>query len=128
MATLDKYYATDVGILASKRVENGPGIGDLVENAVFTHLAARGFDVYTGTTRTGEIDFVAVKNGTPRYVQVAYLLASPDVEDREFGAFSGVQDGYPRFVVSLDPLTHDRDGIRHITLQDFLLRPPPELS
>jgi len=128
MATLDKYYATDVGILTSKRVGNGPGIGDLVENAVFTHLAGRGFDMYTGTTRTGEIDFVAVKNGTPCYVQVAYLLATPEVTDREFGAFSGVHDGYPRFLISLDPLTQDRDGVRHITLQNFLLNPPPELS
>ena len=128
MATLDKYYATDVGILSSKRVGNGPGIGDLVENAVFIHLASRGFDVYTGTTRTGEIDFVAVKNGAPCYVQVAYLLASPDVADREFGAFSGIQDGYPRFLISLDPLNQNRDGVRHITLNDFLLHPPAELA
>ncbi|MDR1214312.1 MAG: ATP-binding protein [Propionibacteriaceae bacterium] len=128
MATLDKYYATDVGILASKRVGNGPGLGDLIENAVYTHLAAREFDVYTGKTRTGEIDFVAVKGGRPRYVQVAYLLASDEVAAREFGAFAQLRDGYPRYLVTLDPLTQDRDGVTHLKLEDFLLRPPSDLA
>jgi len=128
MATLDKYYATDVGILTSKRVGTGPGLGDLIENAVYTHLAARGFDVYTGKTTIGEIDFVAVKDGTPRYIQVAYLIATPDIADREFGAFAALQDGYPRFLITVDPLTQDRDGVRHIRLEDFLLDPPAELA
>lgn len=128
MANLDKYYATDVGILASKRVGAGPGLGDLVENAVFAHLAARGFDVYTGVLRSGEIDFVAVKNGQPRYIQVAYLLATQEVADREFNAFSTLKDGYPRYLISLDPVTQDRDGVIHLSLEDFLLRPPAALS
>ncbi|MDR1265403.1 MAG: ATP-binding protein [Propionibacteriaceae bacterium] len=128
MATLDKYYATDVGILASKRVGAGPGLGDLMENAVHNHLAARGFDVYTGKTRTGEIDFVAVKSGRPRYVQVAYLLASPEVAARQFGAFAQLRDGHPRYLVTLDPLTQDRDGVTHLKLEDFLLRPPADLA
>lgn len=128
LSRLDKYYATDVGVLAAKRVGNGPGLGDLVENAVFTHLARRGFDVYTGKTRTGEIDFVAVKDGQPRYVQVAYLLASEDVVGREFGAFDDLRDGYLRFLISLDPLVQDRDGVRHLSFEQFLLQPPAELA
>ena len=128
MATLDKYYATDVGVLASKRVGSGSGIGDRVENAVYTHLAARGYDVYTGLTPTGEIDFVAVKGGRPRYVQAAYLLAGDDVAAREYGAFDGLRDGYPRFIITLDPLTRDRDGVTHLRLEDFLLHPPPDLA
>jgi len=127
MARLDKYYATDVGILASKRVGTGPGIGDLVENAVFTHLAARGFDVYTGVAGSKEIDFVAVKDGRPRYVQVAYLLSGPEVVEREYGGFAALRDGHPRYVISLDPLTTQRDGVTHIKLEDFLLRPPMDL-
>ncbi|MDR3359216.1 MAG: ATP-binding protein [Bifidobacteriaceae bacterium] len=128
MASLDKLYATDVGLLAAKRVGSGPGAGDLVENAVFAQLSARGYDVYTGKTRTGEIDFVAVKDSQPRYVQVAYLLHDPAVAAREFGAFATLRDGHPRFVISLDPLTQDRDGARHLRLAEFLLDPPPELS
>jgi len=128
MSTLDKYYATDVGVLASKSVGTGPGTGDLVENAVFVQLAQRGFDVYTGKTKTGEIDFVAVRQGQPRYVQVTYLLGSEDVVAREFGAFDDVRDGYPRFLISMDPLTQSRDGVTHLRLEDFLLRPPADLA
>lgn len=128
MATLDKYYATDVGILASARVGSGPGTGDLIENAVFVELAARGFDVYTGKTRSGEIDFVAVKDGDPRYLQVAYLIATPEVAEREFGAFRQLADSHPRYVISADPITADRDGIRHLGLGEFLLTPPADLA
>jgi predicted AAA+ superfamily ATPase len=128
LARGDKYYATDVGILASRRVGGGPGIGDLIENAVYTHVAARGFDVYTGKTTAGEIDFVAVKDDRPRYIQVAYLLADDDVATREFGAFTPLRDGYPRYLITLDPLTRDRDGVTHLRLEDFLLRPPPDLA
>ena len=66
MAMLDKYCATEVGLLGSKLVGRGPGVGDLVENAVHSHLAARGFDVDAGLTPSGEIDFAAVKGGRPR--------------------------------------------------------------
>jgi len=127
MASLDKYYATDVGILASKQVGSGPGIGDLIENAVYTELAARGFDVYAGQTKAGEIDFVAIKD-EPRYIQVTYLLGSDEVVQREYGAFAALRDGYPRFLISADPLTSNRDGVTHIKLEDFLLHPPPELA
>jgi predicted AAA+ superfamily ATPase len=128
METLDKYYATDVGILATKQVGNGPGIGDLIENAVYVALAGRGFDVFTGKTPNGEIDFVAVKDSMPRYVQVAYLIADEEVAEREFGAFNTIKDAYPRFVISADPFPQSRDGITHLSLTDFLLNPPQILA
>lgn len=128
MSTLDKYYATDMGVLSAKRVGAGPGIGDLIENCVYGELARRNYDVYTGKTPQGEIDFVAVKDGVPRYVQVAYLLATDEVATREFRAFDALRDNYPRYVVSLDPVTQDRDGIHHLRLDNFLLNPPADLA
>ena len=47
---------------------------------------------------------------------------------REFGAFASLRDGYPRFLITLDPLTQNRDGVTHLRLEDFLLRPPAELA
>ena len=73
-------------------------------------------------------NFVAVKDGEPRYLQVAYLIATDEVARREFGAFAPITDNYRRFVISLDPLTQDRDGVRHLTMQQFLLDPPAELK
>jgi predicted AAA+ superfamily ATPase len=128
MATLDKYYATDVGILASRTVGGGPGIGDLIENMVFVELSARGYEIFTGKTRTGEIDFVAIKDGTTRYIQVAYLLSDPTVVEREFGAFTRLTDRYPCYVISADPFTQNRDGITHLGLNEFLLNSPADLA
>lgn len=48
-----------------------------------------------GKTTKGEIDFVAVKDGKKEYYQVAYLLATEDVIEREFGAYKDIQDNYP---------------------------------
>lgn len=49
-----------------------------------------------GKTTKGEIDFVAVKDGKKEYYQVAYLLATEDVIEREFGAYKDIQDNYPK--------------------------------
>jgi predicted AAA+ superfamily ATPase len=128
LTSLDKFYATDLGVLASKRVGSGPGIGDVIENVVFCALAARGFEVFTGVGTSSEVDFVAVKDSQPRYLQVTYLLASPEVERREFGALEAIADNYPKFVVSLDPLPQSRNGIIHLGLEELLLHPPRELA
>jgi len=71
---------------------------------------------------------VAVKDGKPRYVQAAYLLSSPDVAAREFGALTRVKDNYPKFVISMDPMPMERDGIQHLTLAQFLLDSPDALA
>lgn len=39
------------------------------------------------------------------YVQVTYLLASDDTVRREFGNLAAIKDNYPKFVVSMDPLS-----------------------
>jgi predicted AAA+ superfamily ATPase len=128
LATLDKYYSTDLGILTTRQVGAGPGIGDRIENTVYTELRSRGFDVYTGKTSHGEIDFVAIRDSVPHYIQVAYLIADENVAAREFGAFSPVGDNYPKYVISADPLTQSRDGIVHLGLVPFLVDPPGELT
>ena len=41
--------------------------------------------------------------------------------DREFGAFSPIKDGSPKYVISLDQVDMSRDGIIHLNVIDFLL-------
>jgi hypothetical protein len=50
------------------------------------------------------------------------------VSERELRAFSQVNDNYPRYVISADPITTDRDGTHHLHLEEFLLAPPPDLA
>lgn len=42
--------------------------------------------------------------------------------EREFGNLAKIQDDYPKFVISMDPMAGgERQGIRHLPLRDFLL-------
>ena len=50
-----------------------------------------------------------------------YLLASEETVAREFGAYDGIRDNFPKYVVSLDAFDRSRNGIKHRNLCDFLL-------
>ncbi len=55
------------------------------------------------------------------YVQVAYLLATPETIEREFGVLKAIPDNYPKLVLSMDPVfVDDIDGIRRRHIVDFL--------
>ena len=54
-----------------------------------------------------------MKDRKKEYYQVAYLLATEDVIEREFGAYKDIQDNYPKYVLSMDRFDFSRDGIIH---------------
>ena len=75
-----------------------------------------------GKTTKGEIGFVAVKDGKKEYYQVAYLLATEDVIEREFGAYKDIQDHYPKYVVTLNEMDKGiENGIKIVHLFEFLV-------
>lgn len=55
------------------------------------------------------------------YIQVAYLLGSPETREREFGALKTVSDAYPKYVLTMDLLRQNDNGIQHRYIPDFLL-------
>ncbi|MBO4789985.1 MAG: hypothetical protein J5492_03130 [Oxalobacter sp.] len=55
------------------------------------------------------------------YLQVAYLLASPETITWEFDVLTTIKDNYPKYVLSMDPIDHSRLGITHRHIRDFLL-------
>lgn len=116
----DKYYLTDVGLGNIKNTGFKTEIGPLIENIVCNELLLRGYEVYTGKTQKGEIDFIAIKDGKKEYYQAAYLLATDEVIAREFGAYAPVPDNYPKYVISMDKFDFSRDGVIHRNLLDFL--------
>ena len=77
-----------------------------------------------GQLKAGEVDFVCTKPNERIYVQVAYLIATPETEEREFGVLNSINDNYPKYVISMTPLVKrsDRNGITHIGLREFLKR------
>ena len=121
MSTLEKYYVTDLGLLQLKKSPVEKKIGGRLENIVYNELISRGYDVYVGKTDKGEVDFVIDNFGEREYIQVADYLSSDEVVEREFGAYKGVADNYPKYVLTMDKLDYSRDGIKHVNIVDYLL-------
>lgn len=121
LKTLNKYYMTDLGIAQIKNNNFEINKSFAIENVIYNELLVRGYDVYIGKTREGEIDFIATKNNKKEYYQVAYLLADENVIAREFGAFKPISDNYPKYVLSLDKTDFSSDGIIHKNIIDWLL-------
>ncbi len=116
-----KYYLTDLGIGQVKNVGKRPQLGAYLENIVYNELVSRGYDVKIGNLEKAEIDFIATRFKEKIYIQVAYLLADNAVIDREFGAYKGIEDNYPKYVLSMDRYDFSQEGIIHKNVIEWLL-------
>ncbi|MDR1765253.1 MAG: ATP-binding protein [Lachnospiraceae bacterium] len=117
----EKIYVPDLGLFALKKSRTKDEFNLIVETLVFNELIARGYQVYIGKTYRGEVDFIAERNGVRVYIQAVYLMETEETRRREFGAYQAVGDHYAKYVISMDPITADQDGIRHLRLMDFLI-------
>ena len=117
----EKYYAVDLGLRNVIKASNEIDFNKLYENVVYLELLSRGYDVKVGKTDNYEIDFVAYTGKERIYVQVCYLLASPETVEREFGNLERINDNYPKYVISSDLPDFSRNGIRHFNIVRFLL-------
>lgn len=110
-----KYYLND---LSFKNFLFGffpSDTGYNLENYVYVQLRRMGYKVNVGILKGIEIDFVAQKPERTIYVQVCYLLSSPEVVEREFGNLLLIRDNHPKMVISLDDIKFsDHEGIRHL--------------
>lgn len=119
-----KYYFADHGLRNYLCGFNLRGsIEKVMENVVYLHLLESGYNVSVGILRAGEVDFVACKMDKTIYVQVTYLLMSNETISREFGNLAAIKDNYPKYVVSMDPVSgqiNEYPGILHVHLREFL--------
>lgn len=121
LTTNEKYYAVDLGLRNSVKASGEIDYNKLYENIVYLELMYRGYDVKIGKTNDYEIDFVAYKGSDVIYVQVCYLLSSPETIEREFGNLEKIGDNYPKLVISGDLPNFSQKGIKHYNIIDFLL-------
>ena len=117
----EKYYLSDHGFRQAICGTNQKDIELILENIVCLEMLRRGYKVMIGKLNDKEIDFVCDKNGKRIYVQVTYMLASEKTLMREFGAYDGIRDNYPKYVVSMDDFDMSQNGIIHMNIRDFLL-------
>ena len=123
LATQQKYYLVDLGlmnILVGK--ERNTDRGYILENIVYLELLRRGNKIWTGTSRSSEVDFVC-KNpiGDIEYYQVAWEISAENTLEREFSALEKLKDNYPKFLLTTDSFTQNRSGIKHINVFNWLL-------
>ena len=121
LKTLNKYYVTDLGIAEIKNNKSQMDKSYALENVVYNELLIKGYDVYTGKTKKGEVDFVATKPDKKIYIQVAFTVSDESTRKREFSAYDVIVDNYPKYVITLDRLNYEYNGIKHVNLIDFLL-------
>jgi uncharacterized protein len=123
LATQEKYYLVDAGllnILAGK--ERITDRGHILENIVYLELIRRGNKVWTGTARNTEVDFVCKsQTGEIEYYQVAWQMTNKSTVEREFGALEKIKDNYPKYLLTTDSFTQDRNGIKHINVFNWLI-------
>ena len=119
----EKYYVVDHGLREAVYGHNARDIDQILESIVCLELLRRGYTVTIGKTGNFEVDFIAEKGNRKCYVQVTYLLASPETIEREFRVYKDIKDNYPKYVVSMDELDFSQDGIQHYNIRKFLRLP-----
>lgn len=117
----DKYYLADLGLGQILNVNKKTQFGAYLENIVYNELLLRGYNVSIGNNNGKEIDFIATKHNQKEYYQVSYELSNKETEEREFGAYKGIDDNYPKYVLSMDKLDYSQNGIIHKNVIDWLL-------
>ncbi|MBQ6130387.1 ATP-binding protein [Candidatus Saccharibacteria bacterium] len=119
----EKFYLGDVGLLYAINGRNSSYSSGLLENIVFCDLVSKGFEVKVGKNDEKEIDFVAERKGEKLYLQVCDSLREASTIDREFSAFDGIEDNFPKYVLTNEKKNSSvsRNGISAVYLPEFLL-------
>lgn len=122
LKTQEKYYLGDVGLLYALNGRKDSYKNGVLENIVYLELLAKGYSVSIGKNQDKEIDFIAEKRGQRLYIQVALEATSPAAREREFAALRGIDDNYPKYVLTLEENGSDEEnGAVKRFLPEFLL-------
>lgn len=122
LKTQEKYYLGDIGLLYALNGRKDSYKNGILENIVYLELISKGYEVYIGKNQDKEIDFIAEKQGQKIYLQIALEATSKNAKEREFDAFEGIDDNYPKYVLTLEQGPGDeQNGIIKKYLPDFLL-------
>lgn len=87
------------------------------------YVCDHGFNeyLYGDNQRDIELVFICQKGGTRLYLQVTYMMASPESRTREFAPLLAIHDNFPKYILSMDEFDFSDAGILHRNIRDFLL-------
>ena len=117
-----KYYLADTRFYFVQNTDNRINYGPVLENITYIYARSHDYSVSVGRIGKLECDFILRNNEMNySYVQVSYTIAlSKETEDREYRPLELIKDNYPKYVVTVDSLLQQRNGIKHINLVDFM--------
>jgi len=123
LETFEKYYLGDTGLGFALHGSSPEMISGQLENIVLLELLSRGYKVNIGKSKNKEIDFIASIGADKIYIQICKTLIGEKVNEREYGAFEGLNDHYPKYVLSLDEFgfNTDKNGVKWMNIKDFLM-------
>ena len=91
-----------------------------LENIVLNELIYMGYEVSVYNNKGREIDFRAVKDNKVFLVQVAYSVTEDKAYEREFSAFSGIDNTMKKIIITNDDIDFSTSTVYHYKLKDFL--------
>ncbi len=115
-----KYYLADLSIYFMNVTDNRINYGPVLENLIYIYLLENGYSVSVGRIGKLECDFIVRKTNDYRYIQVSMSIGNRETEEREFRPFYQIKDNYPKYLLTLDTLLQQRDGIEHKNIINVL--------
>ena len=106
-----KYYLNDLWFLNFFFSSFENFISKKIENYVYNFFALNGYSITIWKLWKLEIDFLVEKEWKKYYIQVAYLLASEEVINREYWNLRKINDSFEKYVLSLDDIEFKTDDV-----------------
>ena len=115
-----KVYDADVALNSIRITNNRYDLTHNFENVIYNELVYMGYQLRVYHDGIQEIDFVANKGNKQYYIQAAYSVAEDKAYEREFGAFSKLDNSCQKIVITNDDIDFSTSTVRHIQFRDFV--------
>lgn len=121
LAYYSKIYDADVAFNSIRCTDNRYDLTHNLENIVYNELIYMGYDINVFNNNGRAIDFLAKKNNKQYFIQVAYSVAEEKTYNREFSAFSNLDNLSQKIIITNDDIDYSTSVVKHVKLKDFLL-------